>query len=442
MRSPHFQRLISAIIVAGVLSAVVGTATAHEDHSTDEWPTTCVDLNDIVEEHLGNPHIVGIYQNTFGDQAEAACQTDHRNDVIAVFGWAIATESGASGSDLELDWPTTCVQLNDIVEGHLGNQGNVAIYRNTFGDQAEVACQNDHRDDVRSVFAWAIGGGAPLVTGVLPFPAATPTPTPIPGRSYLYRPVMPPEHMVYVWWEWISDEGEFESLDIDFTIHNDIVGFSEPHGLYLMLGSAQISGAPFYFGLQTDVYDPASGYRGKSLIFSRSGTRYLDHARFADPVEGWTQSSGHEGDFIGVRRSYQWGAGVYRVRIAPDGSDAIGRWFGMWITDRSTGETVWGGSLRFPYENGKAAIRSPLYTTMEIYGGAPIRPIDIPEWHVSIARPSGDSVKPTRGVTGFQAFSSHILNSDARYDPTAEVLHLRVGGLTQRSTLPQEILFD
>ena len=79
---------------------------------------------------------------------------------------------------------------------------------------------------------------------------------------------------------------------------------------------------------------------------------------------------------------------------------------------------------------------------MEIYGGAPIRPIDIPEWHVSIARPSGDSVKSTRGVTGFQAFSSHILNSDARYDPTEEVLHLRVGGLTQRSTLPQEILFD
>ena len=260
--------------------------------------------------------------------------------------------------------------------------------------------------------------------------------------SDVYRPVMPPEHMVYVWWEWSSDEGEFESLDIDFTIHNDIVGFSGRHGLYLMLGFGHIAGIPFYFGLQTDVDDPASGSRGKGLIFSRWGTRYLDHARFADPVEGWTQSSGHEGDFIGVRRSYQWGAGVYRVRIAPDGSDAIGRWFGMWITDRSTGETVWGGSLRFPYENGKAAIRSPLYTTMEIYGGAPIRPIDIPEWHVSIARPSGDSVKSTRGVTGFQAFSSHILNSDARYDPTAEVLHLRVGGLTQRSTLPQEILFD
>ena len=34
MRSPHFKRLISAIIVAGVLSAMVGAAAAHEDDST------------------------------------------------------------------------------------------------------------------------------------------------------------------------------------------------------------------------------------------------------------------------------------------------------------------------------------------------------------------------------------------------------------------------
>ena len=277
-----------------------------------------------------------------------------------------------------------------------------------------------------------------------PTPTYTPSPTAtqIPGRTHLYRPVMPPEHMVSIWWHWSSDDGEFESLDIDFTIHNDIVGFTGQHGLYLMLGYAEISGVPFYFGLQTDVHDPGAWPRGKGLIFSRWETRDLDNARVADPVEGWTQSSGHEGDFIGVRRSYDWGAGDYQVRIAPDGSDDGGQWFGMWITDKSTGETVWGGSLRFPYENGKAAISSPLYTTMEIYGGAPIRPIDIPEWHVSIAKPLGDGVKPTRGTTGFQAFSSHILNSDARYDPTEDVLHLHAGGITQRSTLPQEILFD
>ena len=163
-KASNMRRLLSAALVAGIASVIaVAIATAHEDHSTDEWPTTCVDLNDIVEAHLGNHQNVGIYQNTFGDQAEAACQNDHRNDVIAVFGWAIATETGgqAEASDLELDWPTTCVELNDIVEGHLGNEGNVAIYQSTFGDQAEAACQDDHRDDVRSVFAWAIGGEAP-----------------------------------------------------------------------------------------------------------------------------------------------------------------------------------------------------------------------------------------------------------------------------------------
>ncbi len=436
----RLRRLFStAVIGTALLIAAIATASAHNDHSTGQWPTTCVDLNDVVETHLGNHHNVGIYQRTFGEQAEAACQSDHRNDVIAVFGWAIAQETDAPSSNLELDWPTTCVELNDIVEGHLGNQGNVAIYQNTFGDQAEAACQNDHRNDVRSVFAWAIGNRVPTPT---PFPTATPTPTPIPGRPYLYMPVMPPEHMAYIWWNWSADKGEFESLVIDFTIHNDVGDFSRRHGLYLMLGNAQIAGVGFYFGLQSNVYDPAAGYRGKGLIFSRWETRDLANARVADPVEGWTQSSGHEGDFIGVRRSYQWGAGHYRVRIAPDGSDAGGRWFGMWITDKATGETTWGGSLRFPYQNGKAAITSPVYSTMEIYGGPPIRPIDIPEWHVSIARPLGDGAKPTRGDLGFQAFSVNVPNSDAWYNRAEDALHVQAGGPTQRYNLAQVILFD
>ena len=102
MRSPHFKRLISAIIFAGILSAVVGTAAAHENHSTYQWPTTCVDLNDIVEEHLGNHRNVGIYQNTFGDQAEAACQNDHRHDVRSVFAWAIGGDASSVPGVLEL----------------------------------------------------------------------------------------------------------------------------------------------------------------------------------------------------------------------------------------------------------------------------------------------------------------------------------------------------
>ena len=40
-----------------------------------QWPMTCVELNDIVEAHLGNTNNVGIYQKVFGDRAEQACQT-------------------------------------------------------------------------------------------------------------------------------------------------------------------------------------------------------------------------------------------------------------------------------------------------------------------------------------------------------------------------------
>ena len=324
----QIRTILFAAVVAGVLSIMaVAIAAAHEDHSTDDWPMTCVDLNDIVEEHLGNLHNVGIYQNTFGDQAEVACQNDHRNDVRGVFAWAFGDSSSAptpsvptaslplvdpalysavwrsrteqvralvadgvnvnvrdsdndpllyegiwrghteivqilvdagadvnardsdgdpllygavwrnrteiarilvaapgvdlnardsdgdpllygavwrghttmvrilvdAGADVnarlsdgdtllheatwrghneivqilleaqsaqtDLAWPTDCVELNDIVENHLGNDNNVGIYQSVFGDQAEQGCRGDHREDVRSVFAWAFSDG-------------------------------------------------------------------------------------------------------------------------------------------------------------------------------------------------------------------------------------------------------------------------------------------
>lgn len=75
--------------------------------------------------------------------------------------WAAISVSGAAAQ-----WPITCVELNDIVEAHLGNDHNVGIYQKVFGDQAEQACQNDHRNDVRSVFAWAIGGDSSPTSSV------------------------------------------------------------------------------------------------------------------------------------------------------------------------------------------------------------------------------------------------------------------------------------
>ncbi len=144
------MRFIRALLLAlGVGLAVASPVLA-------QWPTTCVDLNDIVEAHLGNDGNVGIYQRVFGDQAEESCQSDHRADVRGVFSWAfVETPSATTLNSPAQVWPSDCVELNDIVENHLGNHGNVGIYQRVFGVEAELACRSDHRDDVRSVFAWA-----------------------------------------------------------------------------------------------------------------------------------------------------------------------------------------------------------------------------------------------------------------------------------------------
>ena len=150
------MRYLRAVLLA---SLAVAVAWVMAPPALAQWPTTCVDLNDIVETHLGNDGNVGIYQRVFGDQAEQECQNDHRDDVRAVFAWAFDEEGDSAREDVpELPWPTDCVELNDIVEAHLGNDSNVEIYQRVFGDQAEMACRSDHRPDVRGVFAWAFGG--------------------------------------------------------------------------------------------------------------------------------------------------------------------------------------------------------------------------------------------------------------------------------------------
>ena len=263
-----------------------------------------------------------------------------------------------------------------------------------------------------------------------PAPMPMPTPTQIPGRDDLYGLIQPPEHMAYVWWGWNPSQAHFRELATEFTIHNDVEDWSDGNGLYLMLCYSSISGIGFYFGLQTDVHASEYPYhRGKGAIFSRWDTRDLANARYSE-TDGWSESSGHEGDFIGVRRPYDWGSGDYRISIAPDGRDSDGEWFGLWVTDLSTNETTWIGSLKFPLLNGTATIEPSSYATLEIYGPG-IRPIDIPQWHVSVKRPLGDNAPSNRGFTGYSAVRENpllIQNSNIWYDQSEGQVHLQVGG--------------
>ena len=217
----------------------------------------------------------------------------------------------------------------------------------------------------------------------------------------------------------------------DFTIHNDPGDFSDAHGLYFMVCYGWVDDSAFYFGLQTDVFDPALGKRrGKGLIFSRWGGRDLADAQIAGGNDGWAQSSGHEGDFIGVRRAYDWGAGDYQMRITADGEDDDGEWYAVWLTDEDTGETLWVGSLKFPLVADDTMLHAWVYSTLEIYGAPSIRPIYIPEWYVSIDPPNGDGFDAAEARLGYSGLQDQpVPNANAQYDDGR--VHLLIGAATE-----------
>ncbi len=280
----------------------------------------------------------------------------------------------------------------------------------------------------------------------VPTPTPTPTATPAPD---LARLIETPQSMAYLWWHWgrdrdfAGDEREgIRELTFDFTVHNDPGDFSDGYGLFLMLCSGSIGDVRFYFGLQTDVANHPEHAGGKAIVLSRWGTRDLAHARIADGKEGWADSSGHEGDFIGVRHSYNWGEGEYRVVFTPDGADSDGKWYGVWITDKATYETTWIGSLKFPYENGIAAIGPSVHTAIEVYGGTPIQAFRIPEWHVSLKRPLADGLESEWIVSGYADLESWIANADVRYDRADGEVHILAGGAVERTMQAQEVKFE
>ena len=81
------KRLVLAVVgVAVFLGFTAASALA-------EWPTTCVELNDLLEAGRGNDHNVGIYQRVHGDNAEAACRADHGSDGFVFGGRRFMTPS-------------------------------------------------------------------------------------------------------------------------------------------------------------------------------------------------------------------------------------------------------------------------------------------------------------------------------------------------------------
>ena len=275
----------------------------------------------------------------------------------------------------------------------------------------------------------------------------TSSPTSEIESAWPYEVLHPPFNLAQVWWWWRYNGDctgaflEFETVTVDFTIHND-PNYSTRGGMFLMLLNGNISGKSFYFGLQTRLQPPLGRPAAKGTLFSRWDTRDQGNAA-ADSDHGWTYDGGYEGDFVSARRSYEWSAGDYRARLARDSSresNADGVWYGLWFTDLDTNVETWIGSLRFPLVEGETHIQGLFSTVLEIYGGA-VRPADVPAWHVSVGIPAVDGVDAGCAQTRYPDVEAEDVTSEVRYDPDQRRMHLEAFGSTGRQTSQRVIFF-
>ena len=266
----------------------------------------------------------------------------------------------------------------------------------------------------------------PLSTST-PTPAPTPTPGPTPDLTHLHNHVSPPVAPAHMEWRWDPDQDSLREVVTQFTIHTDVVDWSGQYGFHLILIQNSISGTGFHFGLEAEA-------NGRGFFFARWNPRPPSKEANARPGI----------DILEMKRSYDWTAGDYLVRVAPDGLEDDGEWFSFWVTDQMRDETTWIGAVRFPLMDGQALMEPHAQATIEIYGKELVRPIDIPKWHVSVGRPLGDGVPATWGYTSypFDGFENELLNSNVRYDPQEGRAHLVMGGDTERRTPAEQLTFE
>jgi len=206
----------------------------------------------------------------------------------------------------------------------------------------------------------------------------------------------PPWHLVDIWWN-TGEDRAFESYSIDVTISDNVPSSVR---LYVApIGIASLSGTKFYGGIQT----MSDGYTKQDRRLRRIGPGFLmsmwgerSEEAIRPSVGGLFQSSGHEGDFVSVRRSYEWTKGAYTYRVVRMDREAVGEWTFTWVGafvySHEKDENIFVGALRFPGEN--LVLDKSLASFVEIYG--PRIPVeDIPEVTVTFGnlRVNGEAVK-------------------------------------------------
>ena len=224
-----------------------------------------------------------------------------------------------------------------------------------------------------------------------------------------------PEHLAGADWHWDDPPATRDYILARLTVHEMPTEVPSPaSGIYLMVANSFVGEHGFYFGLQTNMQHPDGHHVGPGMIFSRWGTRDLANARW-DSEDGFAQSSGHEGDFIGVRLHYAWGPGEYLFIMNGDSGNG---WWTLYGFDLSAGRRFEVGQLWFP----DGQLSTKVYSTVEIYGSGPINANDIPAIHVEMQQPNMGYERPSR-IMNFN--SDAVPSSSSRYEQGK--LHLRAG---------------
>jgi hypothetical protein len=179
-----------------------------------------------------------------------------------------------------------------------------------------------------------------------------------------------PWHLVDVWWD-IGKDVPFQSYSIDVTIDDEIPPSTN---LYIApIGLGHFGKTPFYGGLQTQVdghtkKDPEVRKLGPGFLFSMWDERSLDAIR--PSLGGFCQSSGHEGDFVSVRRPYEWHKGTYTFKmVRMDREEIDGKpytWVGVFVYSQEKDENVFVGAVRFKGED--LVLDRKLASFVEVYG--------------------------------------------------------------------------
>ncbi len=249
-----------------------------------------------------------------------------------------------------------------------------------------------------------------------------------------------PWHLVDIWWD-IGKDIPFESYSIDVTIKDAVPA---DVNLYIApIGLGHLNRIAFYGGIQTQ----ADGYMKRDRRLRKIGPGFLmsmwgerSHDAIRPAVGGFCQSSGHEGDFVSVRRAYKWTPGRYTYRIVRMDREQVAdkgcTWVGAFVYSHAKDENVFVGALRFPAE--KLVLSRQLASFVEVYGRR--QPVEkIPKVLVTfgnlrvngqqVERPGAMAVYP-KGVPDYAAASLKD-----------QQLVVQVGELVENRRTRREVLY-